>query len=206
MTSPATNGVFINCPFDALYKPARNAIVLSVVAMGLEPRSALETGSVSLHRMRRISLALRGSRFSVHDLTRAFGDPADANLARLNMPFEFGMAFFHAESVEGTADEHEWLGLVPASHPRAEFISDLAGYDLESHDGTPDSVVPAVMAWLLTRVGVPPVPATVTPAVIIGLLPEFENLLAAEDLAWIGHTPWVKIVAVARDLVASRLA
>src|SRR5438132_807305 len=128
-------GVFINCPFDAGYVKTHDALVLCVVASGLQPRSALESGTVSTNRMQRICIALQESTYSIHDLTRAHGDPAFDNLARFNMPFEFGMAFLFAEVAAHLGGAHEWLGLVPDSYPRAEFLSDLAGYDLESYDG-----------------------------------------------------------------------
>lgn len=140
MTTP--EGVFINCPFDEEHRPVHHAILTTVIACGLEPRSALESGSTALPRMQRISRALRQSRYSVHDLSRAFGDPKRDNLARLNMPFEFGMAFLHAEYTNEADVQHDWLGLVPSSHRHGEFISDLSGYDLKDFDGTAQGVIP----------------------------------------------------------------
>jgi len=155
--------------------------------------------------MKRISEALYDSSYSIHDLTRAHGDPATGNLARFNMPFEFGMAFLLAEIASTLGIGHDWIALLPDSHPYGEFISDLAGYDLESHDGTPNSVIPPVLAWLSTRPGVPPLPPAVSPAALIALMPEFERLVESEDLKWAGSLPWARIIGIARDLVASRL-
>ena len=90
-------GVFINSPFDDAYQASHDAIVLTVVSFGMEPRSALETGTTAKPRMRRIFEALEQSDFSIHDLSRPFGDPSHDNLARFNMPFEFGMAYQLAE-------------------------------------------------------------------------------------------------------------
>ncbi len=155
-------------------------------------------------RIARIGDALRGSSYSIHDLTRAYGDPS-TSLARFNMPFEFGMAFFFTQIAEDLSAQHDWLALLPEAHPHGEFISDLAGYDLETHNGTPERVIPPVLAWLATRPGEPPLPPYVTPARIASLVPEFELLLDAERKKWGGKLPWPNLVETARDLVASRL-
>lgn len=202
MTTPT--GVFINCPFDDAFAKCHNALVLTVVACGYQPRSARESGTTSSPRMQRIRDALRGSRYSIHDLTRAYGDPTTA-LARFNMPFEFGMAFLFAHLGAEVGAEHDWLALLPASHPHGEFISDLAGYDLETHSGTVETIIPPVLAWLATRPGEPSLPPYVNPAAIIAIAPEFELLLDAEQKKWGGKMPWANVVEVGRDLVASRL-
>jgi len=183
MRSP---GVFINCPFDDAYQPSHDAIVLTVVACGLEPRSALESGTTSAPRMRRIYEALAGSRYSIHDLSRPYGDPAHGNLARFNMPFEFGMAFLLTEICTNMDQKHDWLGLVLEAHRHGEYLSDLAGHDLETHQGTPETLIAPVLGWLSTRPDVPSLPPTVDPAALIELLPELDALLAAERLRWGG--------------------
>lgn len=204
MTEKSLSSVFINCPFDAGHERCHHAIILCVVACGMQPRSALESGTVSKSRMQRIGSALRESAYSIHDLTRAHGDPSHDNLARFNMPFEFGMAFLLTEVASTLGGSHEWLGLIPDMHPRAEFISDLAGYDLESYDGQPESVIGPVLSWLSTRPEVS-LPPTITPTVLAGLLPELEALIEAANLTWHNHLPWHLRVNVIRDLVASRL-
>jgi len=40
-------GVFINCPFDAQYKPLFDGIVFAVLDCGLWPRCALEIDDAS---------------------------------------------------------------------------------------------------------------------------------------------------------------
>jgi hypothetical protein len=178
--------------------------MLCVVACGLEPRSALESGSASRSRMQRIGHALRESDYSIHDLTRAFGDLDQGNLARLNMPFEFGMAFLFAENATELGRDHEWCALLPESHPYGEFISDLAGYDLETHGGTPESIIPPVLSWLWTR-DVGPQPPDLNPITLIGMMEELIVLVEAAERSWAGHLPFQELVRVIRDLVASRL-
>jgi len=154
--------------------------------------------------MERISSALRSSRFSIHDLTRAYG-AVDSNLARFNMPFEFGMAFVHAEHERDRGEDHDWLALLPAEHPYGEFISDLGGYDLQWHDGTAASVVPPVFAWLYSRSGVGPLPPDLTPRLLIDLLPELDAQMELQAELWGDRLPWGERVKVIRDLVASRV-
>ena len=199
-------GVFINCPFDDAYQASHDAIVLTVVSCGLEPRSALETGTIAKPRMRRIFEALEESDFSIHDLSRAYGDPFHDHLARFNMPFEFGMAYLLTEIGASRGRDHDWLCLVLDAHRHVEYLSDLAGHDLEAHDGTPGSIIPPLLSWLSTRPGVPAIPPGLVPAALIGLLPELDALLAAERARWGGHLPWDRQVAVSRDLVAARIA
>ena len=155
--------------------------------------------------MRRISTVLRESKYSIHDLTRAFGDPSASNLARFNMPFEFGMAFLFAESAVELGRDHDWLGLLPASHPHGEFLSDLAGYDLSTHDETPESIIPPVLAWLKTRADVGPIPPNVNPGFLSGLMTELQQLVEAQELQWGKYLPFADLIGVIRDVVASRV-
>lgn len=96
------------------------------------------------------------------------------------------------------------ISLEPEEQPRAEFISDLAGYDLVAHNGSAQSVISPVLAWLLTRPSIGPTPP-LNPTVIGALLPSFVSLVEAEELHWGHHLPWPMLVRVARDLVAGRL-
>ena len=80
------------------------------------PGSALESGTVAEPRLTRITRALCGCRYSIHDLSRC----------------------------------NDWLALVPGDHAYLRFASDL-GDDPATRDGSPQTAVPAVMAWLCTH-------------------------------------------------------
>lgn len=142
--------VYINCPFDAEYKPIFDAVVFAIVCCGFTPRSALETGTVSMPRMRRIADAMQSSKYSIHDLSRCKGE-GDENLARFNMPLELGISL--AMKFSGVRDDapHDWLMLVPKGNAYKKFVSDLSGYDPEEYISSgPDvrqDVVAAVMSW-----------------------------------------------------------
>jgi hypothetical protein len=127
----------------------------------------MDSGNIGEPRLARITRAIFSSRYSIHDLSRCTGECSE-NLARFNMPLELGMAV--ARRYMGTADDHEWLILVPKSHAYLRFVSDLAAFDPATHDGTVKGVVFAVMPWLATREGrIPPV----TPAQVIAAFSRF---------------------------------
>jgi hypothetical protein len=164
----AASSVYINCPFDDKFKSVMDAIVLSVVACGVVPRTATDTGEVSRARMDRIRDAMSECRYSIHDLSRSKG-AGDENFARANMPLELGMAI---------SLRHDWLALVAKDHPYEKFISNLAGYDLKRHDETPARAISAVVSWLRTRLN----RNTLTPAEVIERFDRFQELVAVIDL------------------------
>ena len=115
------------------------------------------------------------------------------------------MAFLFAESAVELGGEHDWLGLLPSSHPHGEFLSDLAGYDLFTHDGTPESIIPPVLAWLKTRADVGPIPPNVNPGFLSSLMTELQQLVEAQELQWGKYLPFADLIGVIRDVVASRV-
>jgi hypothetical protein len=185
--------VFINCPFDEAYEPLFDAIVFAVIASGYTPRSALETGDVSVPRMKQIVAALNASRYSIHDLSRCKGE-GDENLARFNMPLELGMAFGKNHIDEVDRRIHDWLVLMPEGHFYRRCISDLSAYELRVHAGTVKSVMQPVMAWLRTRRNPPPNPG-VSRALIA--FPAFEARMKAEREEWGRYVPWENITEAA---------
>jgi hypothetical protein len=178
--------VFINCPFDSRFRPTFDAIVVATVCCGFGPRCAVESGSVAISRIERIVEAMRGSKYSIHDLSRCQGE-GDANLARFNMPLELGMAMAERANKRRAKDRHDWLLLVPRNHSYSRFISDLAGYDPTEYDGTATGVVPAVMSWLATRQDAVTCP---TPSEVVDSLPHFDLALADLRNRWHGPAPW----------------
>jgi hypothetical protein len=171
-TAPRSNrSVFVNCPFDGEFKPLRDAILLSALACGFTPRMANDSGDVSRSRMDRITGTMRECTYSIHDLSRSKGGGA-WNYARFNMPLELGMAMSMA---------HDWMALVSVKHRRYEaFVSDLAGFDLKSHDETPPAVIRAVVNWLSTRRN----DFTLRPQTVSAAFEDFESRIAAIEIEW----------------------
>jgi hypothetical protein len=196
VTDPSLS-VFINCPFDDDYRLVMDAIVFATVCCGFLPRSALESGTVAMPRMERIARCVLSSRYSIHDLSRCRGE-GDQNYARFNMPLELGIAMGRSLCAKTADEEHDWLMLVPKGHSYAHFASDLAGYDAKQYDMTPNSVVPGVMSWLMTR---PNATAGPTPKRVLETLPRFTAAKAQLNVEWAMDIPWGALVVAARNAV-----
>jgi hypothetical protein len=190
---PRDLSVFINCPFDEVYRPLFEAMVLATLACGFFPRCALETGSTSLTRMERILPALSSSKYSIHDLSRCYGE-GEEHLARFNMPLELGMAMAFRFSEASSSSQHDWFVMVPEGHGHLKFVSDLAGFDLAKHDSTVDTVVPTVMSWLASRTEAS---VTTTPRAVLGALKEFDKEVRHLTSQWKQRVPWAGFLRLA---------
>lgn len=185
--------VFINCPYDPDYERLFHAIVFAVVACGFLPRCALEYATVSSPRMEKVVKALFASNYSIHDLSRCQGAGA-ANLARMNMPLELGMACAFKYLSAELDREHDWLVLVPNQYEYTRFVSDLAGYDLLPHDGSDKEVIERVVAWLMEK---PDCPRKVTPRDVNELLDVYLAAIQRLKGEWGAHLRWSDRVTVA---------
>lgn len=183
--------IYINCPFDQAYSQSLDAILFTIVLYSFEPRSAVDHGRVSEPRIQRISEALLSSRYSIHDLSRCYGEAPD-NLARFNMPLELGMAI----ALQRVAT-HDWLALVPEGRVHLHFASNLAGFDLLNHDGTPEKIAAAVGSWLSHRHGA----RRVSERVLLEVLPTFRyhRFWLGVDFPTFGP-PWKDVVAAAKEI------
>lgn len=139
--------VFINCPFDAGFKPLLNAIVFCVVRSGFKPRLASERIDSGENRIGKIMGMIEQSRFGIHDLSRSQSRTAD-ELARHNMPLELGLdlgcrrygAAHHRDKIHLVLEERAYR------HQAA--ISDLAGCDPVIHGGKAKRALSAVRDFL----------------------------------------------------------
>lgn len=93
-------------------------------------------------------------------------------------------------------EKHDWLVLVPSNHDY-RFASDLRAFDLETHEGTVDTVVPKVMAWLATR---DPRISTLNPLQVVAAIPRFVTNLGALRQQWMtGSLRWDLVLGAAGD-------
>lgn len=189
--------VFINCPYDSDFEELFDAIVFATVCCGFLPRSALESGSVAESRMDRITGAIFSSKYSIHDLSRCRGE-GDELLARFNMPLELGIAMARRHQGTGRAGTHDWLVLVPEGHSYLKFLSDLAGFDPKRHNGTAESVLTKVVAWLATR---PDAIRIATPDEVLSAFPRFQDEKIQPKRRWRNDVPWSDAVLAARKHV-----
>jgi hypothetical protein len=139
--------VFINCPFDAQYKPLFEAVVFAVRDCGLRPRCALEIDDASEVRIDKIFKIIAECRFGIHDISRTEVTSA-SGLPRFNMPLELGM--FLAAKRFGTGRQKKKVCLILDSAPYRyqKFISDIAGQDIQIHNNSSHEAIADVRNWL----------------------------------------------------------
>jgi hypothetical protein len=143
------DNVFINCPFDAAYRPMLDAIVFTVHDAGFWARSALEVVDSAQYRLDKIMDIVADCRFGIHDLSRV--DPSEHGLPRFNMPLELGI--FLGCRRYGRPRDHRKMFLVMDEEEfrYRRFISDISGQDISVHEGRPDRVVGVVRNWLESK-------------------------------------------------------
>lgn len=146
---PATydNSVFINCPFDADYRPLLEAVVFAVYDCGFFPRCALEVDDSSQVRIQKITSIIGECRLAIHDISRTELDD-DHALPRFNMPFEFGI--FVGAKTFGVRDQRRKACVVfdVERYRFQKFISDIAGQDIREHRSSAQTIIHRVRDFL----------------------------------------------------------
>ncbi len=141
------HGVFVNCPFDADYRPLFDAIIFSIHECGYIARSALEVTDASQIRIEKISAIIRGCKFGLHDISRTELDASTA-LPRFNMPLELGLFLGAKRFGTGKQRAKNCLILDIDRYRYQKFISDVAGQDISAHGGKPAQAIQRVRDWL----------------------------------------------------------
>ena len=140
--------VFINCPFDDIYRPLFNALVYAAFECGLRPRCALEVYDAGEVRIQKIERIIRACRWGIHDISRTELNPND--LPRFNMPLELGIFLGARRFGDAAQRKKSCLVLDTKPYRYQEFISDIAGQDIRAHDGAAAQAIKAVRDWLAT--------------------------------------------------------
>lgn len=198
-TPPYERSVYINCPFDEDFTRSMDAIIFTIICCGLQPRAAIETEDDDIPRMTRIFEAMRGSRCSIHDLSRIYPEK-ETKVARMNMPLELGIAMAMKTMRRNDPNElrHDWTALVPAGTPYTKAISDLNGHDLRRYSDTP-GLISQVLSWLSMRVQ--GLDIAFEPYDVNQALPRFNEALDARRLKWPGvRFPWPRLVELGRSI------
>jgi hypothetical protein len=146
---PATydNSVFINCPFDADYRPLLEAVVFAVYDCGFFPRCALEVDDSSQVRIEKINAIIGACRLAIHDISRTELDHG-SGLPRFNMPFEFGI-FVGAKAFGGREQRRKACVVLDVERYRyQQFISDIAGQDIREHHRSAELLIHQVRDFL----------------------------------------------------------
>ena len=139
--------VFINCPFDAGYKPFFHAIIWMVIRSGYRARCAQEVDDGAQNRLGKIMDIIAECRFGVHDISNTDVD-GNPPLPRFNMPLELGL-WFGAHRFGGVPQADKRCIILDRERFRYQrFISDIAGQDPHSHGGKIDTLIAEMAAWL----------------------------------------------------------
>lgn len=156
---PFERSVFINCPFDDEFSEILQAIAFCVTLLGFFPRIAPENSNGSATRLDRIVELIRGSKYSIHDLSRC-KSTSTGEYSRLNMPFELGIDYGASKFGAAQITEKSVLILEETRYDYQKALSDIAGWDIEPHDGDHQGAVRKVALWLIRHAGATPIGAT----------------------------------------------
>jgi hypothetical protein len=147
---PASNyeyNVFINCPFDDLYRPMFEAIVFTVQDCGFIARCAREVSDSSQVRIDKIFRIVSECKYGIHDISRTELDNTHG-LPRFNMPLELGI-FLGAKRFGSRNQKNKMCLVLDREEYRYQkFCSDIAGQDISAHTSDPDKAILLVRDWL----------------------------------------------------------
>lgn len=121
-----------------------------VIDCDLAPRIATERLDSSETRLDKIVELIRGSRYSIHDLSRAQAKAA-GEPARLNMPFELGIDYGISIVNDNPASAKRLLVIAEQKYLYQAALSDIAGWDIIPHGGDFEEAIRAVRSWLASR-------------------------------------------------------
>lgn len=143
------DNVFINCPFDSAYKPLFDAMIFTVHDCGFIPRCALEEDDASQVRIDKIYSIIAECRYGIHDISRTQLD-AVSGFPRFNMPLELGI-FLGAKKFGIEAQKRKKCLILDTEPYRyQQFVSDIAGQDIQAHNNNSREVIMHVRNWLCT--------------------------------------------------------
>ena len=142
-----SDNVFLNCPFDLAYNPLFNAMVFAVHDCGFNARCALEEEDASQVRIDKIYNIIETCRYGIHDISRTELDKT-SGYPRFNMPLELGV-FLGAKKF-GINEQKRKSCLILDKEPYRyqQFISDIAGQDIQAHNNNPEEIIKVVRNWL----------------------------------------------------------
>lgn len=139
--------VFINCPFDADYRPLLRAACFAILACGYAPRCALDYSDSGAVRFTEIVKLIAECDLSIHDISRVELD-TDSHLPRFNMPLELGADL--GLRLEGPARQRRRKTLILDAEPHRydKTLSDISGMDIEAHSNDVRRIIRHVRDWL----------------------------------------------------------
>ncbi len=136
--TPARIRVFLNIPYDPRpqFQTLCLAYIVGLVDLGLVPIVTLAIEEDA--RLNRIFSLIKGSRYSIHDLSCVDLDKTDPRTPRFNMPFELGLAVAWSKLYP---KKHSFFAFEEKNHRGHKSTSDMKAHDFHIHDGTPKGVM-----------------------------------------------------------------
>jgi len=138
-----SKNVFINCLFDDDFAPFLEAILFCVVYFGFSSRLSSESLETGQSRLEKILRLIENSKYSIHDLSRCKAS-SKGEYARMNMPFELGIDLGFRSSKDRSTDGKRFLIFEHTQYETKKALSDIAGLDIEYHNGEYDTLLEKV--------------------------------------------------------------
>ena len=137
--------VFINCPFDPQYRELLEKLIFILSFYEFEVLMSVNKSSAD-DRLLEITNLIRDSKFSFHDLSRHISSKK-GEIARFNMPFEFGIDFGCHQFDKQRKDKV--IALIDSSpHSYDVHISDMSGRDILYHYNNAEYLFEIIPTWL----------------------------------------------------------
>ena len=133
MAKASPLGVFINCPFDRKYQKFFDALVFVIIRCGFVARCAREIDDGGGTRVDKIMTIIEECPYGIHDICRTELD-SKTRLPRFNMPLELGIFLGAKRYGSAVQRKKRCLILDRDGFRYRQFMSDISGQDIHSHD------------------------------------------------------------------------
>ncbi|EJL6560512.1 hypothetical protein NMS15_003456 [Vibrio cholerae] len=150
MSDDYEKSVFINCPFEPQYEPIFDAILFTIYKCGYKPRCALEHDDAGQSRIDKINDIIFDCKYGFHDISKTELDLHN-NLPRFNMPLELGLFLGCKRFASGRSKEIICIIFDKEKFRYQQFISDISGQDIKSHNGKPEDLIKGLRNVLNTN-------------------------------------------------------
>ena len=203
---PRARSVFINCPFDAEYKPLFRAACFTILACGRTPRCALDYNDSGAVRFAEIVKMIVECGLSIHDISRIQLDK-DSQLPRFNMPLELGADLGLRLGGPARQRDRKILILDTESHRYDKTLSDISGMDIEAHGDEVGKVIKHVRDWLNAnrKTDAPVLPGAAAIAADHGaylkIVPDIIAVLRLDPHDDLPHSNYLHVVELALPLI-----
>ena len=172
--------VFVNCPYDDHYRELQRAMIFVLLRLGFEPCLAAQISDSGQLRMEKIKIQISTCRYSIHDLSLVIAKDG-GECARMNMPYELGVDLGARWYGSSPLDRKQMLVLERTRGSVKKALSDHAGFDLRSHEGSVDNLIREIRAHFYAVL-------SAQPGGVVADYPTHDDLWDE----WIQFIPWLQ--------------